>query len=376
MTKDLRLALSLPAHIRNGISYHLAGFLFTPRPKFVCFPVTFRCDSRCQMCNIWQNPPDTPELSLEKIDEIFASRLFKNVEDVVLHGGEPFLRGDIHDIYKIIIKSFSKLKNIMLSTNGLNPKVIEARLQEILAVQRPKSLRLTLSISIDGMKSAHEAIRGVQGSFGLALETLQIMKRYQKKSPFQIEIITVIQPQNLNDLEAVKQLARENDVGINFQPLMIDAFYANSMSDQRLRFSEDQMLAYRRFIGSSLFSQNIARSLYWRNYLEMMEGGKRTLPCAYDRYVFSLYPTGEVLPCSREDWIRFGHVQEKSVDQIWFGQEAKNIRKKMRTLVCPTCDFYCGAEYSLKREFFTLLRYLMRDWRLSFLRRLSLHKMT
>jgi len=92
----------------------------------------------------------------------------------------------------------------------------------------------------------------------------------------------------------------------------------------------------------------------------MLSGGKRTVPCAYDRYVLSFYPTGEVLPCSREHWILFGNVFQNPVDEIWFSQESKKIRKKMKKEVCPTCNFYCGAEYSLKKEFFRYFGYYLK----------------
>ena len=68
----------------------------------------------------------------------------------------------------------------------------------------------------------------------------------------------------------------------------------------------------------------------------------------------------DTLPCSKEDWILFGNVHEKPVDEIWYSRESKNIRKKMRKEVCPTCKFYCGAEYSLKKEFFTYFRYYLK----------------
>jgi radical SAM protein with 4Fe4S-binding SPASM domain len=91
-----------------------------------------------------------------------------------------------------------------------------------------------------------------------------------------------------------------------------------------------------------------------------MAGGKRSVPCAYDRYVLSLYPTGDVLPCAREDWIHFGSVLDSPVDEIWFGKSAKDVRRRMKKEVCPSCDFYCGAEYTLKKEFFTYLRYFLK----------------
>ncbi len=359
-TQTLRQLLSLPAYIIGGISYRLAGFLFTPLPRFVCFPVTFRCNSRCQMCNIWKNPGTVEEMGLAKIEEVFSNRLFRKVEEIVLHGGEPTLRKDIKDIYRIIVKSCPGLKNITSSTNGLNPKLLDKRVGEILSVVDPDKVKLIFTVSIDGMKDSHEEIRGIKGGFDRCIESIRVLKKYQEEYPINVQIITVIQPQNVKDLKKMEDLAREYSVNIIFQPLMIDSYYSNSSSDPRLQFSKNQYRECQEFIRKEFIRGREFKSLYWKNYIEMMDGGKRTVPCANDRYLLSLYPTGEVLPCSKEKWIYFGSVKEKPVDEIWFSKESRKIRKKMRKEVCPSCDFYCSTEYALKKEFFTYFRYYVK----------------
>ncbi len=349
----------LPGLIAGGITYKLAGFLFTPRPKFVAFPVTFRCNSRCQMCNIWQNPKTTDEIDINKIREIFSNPLFRKVEEVVLHGGEPTLRKDLSEIYRIIQASCPCLKEIFSSTNGLNPRMVERRIGEILEVVDFNGLQLTFSVSIDGLKESHEKIRGVPGGFDRAIETLDVLKKFQQRYPIRLGIITVIQPQNLQDLNGVENIAEKYGASLVYQPLMIDTFYENSASDSRLQFSESDLEEYRD-IAKKLARGSNPASLYWRNFIEMMDGGKRTVPCAFDRYVLSLYPTGEVLPCSKEDWILFGNIYDKPVDEIWYSRRADKIRKKMRKEVCPGCTFYCGVDFTLKKEFFTYFRHILR----------------
>jgi MoaA/NifB/PqqE/SkfB family radical SAM enzyme len=345
--------LALPGAVIGGITYKLGGILFIPRPRFVCFPVTFRCNSRCQMCNIWKNSRSTAELDLTTIERIFSHSLFRKVEQVVLHGGEPTLRKDVASIYSILLSKCHSLENITLSTNGLEHALVEKRVREILSVENRRRVQFTFTVSIDGVHSSHEAIRGVPGAFDRVVRTLEILKAFQSSHGIKIDIITVIQPQNLGDLENVMALAGRYGVGLIFQPLFIDTFYGNSECDPRLRFSNDQLAAYRAFINKHLAPGKSTRNLYWRNYLEMMGGGRRRIPCAYDRYVLSLYPTGEVLPCATASWGVFGNVRDIGLEELWFGREARRIRRRMRREVCPGCNFYCGAEYSLKKEFFT-----------------------
>jgi len=361
MIKNIKKLLSLPFYVLGGINYRFSGVLFDPLPRFVCFPVTFRCNSRCQMCNMWQTPDTIEEIDLTKIEEVFSNRLFKKVEEVVLHGGEPTLRKDINKIYEIVVRSCPKLKNITSSTNGLNPKLVDKRVNEILSVVNAKKINLTFTVSIDGLKDSHEKIRGIKGGFDRAIESIKILKKYQSLYPIDVHIITVIQPQNITDLEEIEHLAKEFEVGLIFQPVMIDNFYGNSASDPRLIFSEDQLKEYRLFIKKKLIQAKDPKSLYWINFLDMMNGEPRTVPCAYDRYVLSLYPTGDVLPCATENWFLFGSVYEKQIDDIWFSEKAKEIRKKMRRRVCPSCSFYCGAEYALKKDFFTYFSYYLKS---------------
>ena len=361
MTNNVKNFLSLPVHIINGLNYVFSGFLFTPRPKFICFPITFRCNSRCQMCNMWQTPDTVDEIDLSKIEEVFSNRLFQKVEDVVLHGGEPTLRKDIKNIYEIVVRSCPKLENITSSTNGLSPKLVDKRVNEILSAVDPHKVKLTFTVSIDGLKDSHEKIRGIKGGFDRAIESVEVLKKIQAVHPINVQIITVIQPQNIDDLEEIENLARDYDVGLIFQPLMIDTFYSNSASDPRLTFSDAQLEKYRQFIKKKFIPAKDPKSLYWKNFLDMMAGGKRTVPCAYDRYVLSLYPTGDVLPCATENWFLFGSVYEKGIDDIWFSAKAKEIRKQMRKRVCPSCSFYCGAEYALKKEFFTYFSYYLKS---------------
>jgi MoaA/NifB/PqqE/SkfB family radical SAM enzyme len=351
----LKDILKSPFYIIGGISYHLGGMLFTAKPRMVQFPVCDRCNAKCIMCNRWRKSTDT-EISIEKIREVFRSNLFSRVEDVNLHGGEPTLRKDLADICGIIQDACPRLRRLWISTNGFGAERIEKRILEALDVLNLGRIdSLEVSVSIDGLEETHERIRGVKGGFKQSVETLQVLMRLKKNYPINISIGTVIQPLNLNQLDEIEDFARAMGVPISFQPLMTDEFF-NIRKDARLNFSTEDRETLRRIIERKLVNGSSTTSFYWRDFLCMMDGAKRKSPCPFDRYVFSLYPTGEVLPCSRESWIVFGNVYEQSAERIWFSDESKEIRRRMKRDVCPTCSSYCGVEFSLQKEFFTYAR--------------------
>jgi hypothetical protein len=45
-------------------------------PHIVNFAITWNCNSRCRMCNIWKDA-DKTEISLDVVERIFSDRIFQ-----------------------------------------------------------------------------------------------------------------------------------------------------------------------------------------------------------------------------------------------------------------------------------------------------------
>lgn len=72
--------------------------------------VTYRCNARCNMCDVWKFPTKpAEEIGLDVIRKL-PNLFFANVT-----GGEPFVRQDLPDIITELRK---KAKRIVISTNG------------------------------------------------------------------------------------------------------------------------------------------------------------------------------------------------------------------------------------------------------------------
>jgi MoaA/NifB/PqqE/SkfB family radical SAM enzyme len=355
MFRKLTQLARLPGYFWGSIQYHLAGTLFTARPRMVQFPVCDRCNARCIMCNRWSKKA-TDEIGIEKIREVFRNRLFRKVEQVNLHGGEPTLRDDLAEICRIVQDSCPKLRKIWISTNGFGANRIEKRMLEVLGVLDFRRLAaLEVNLSIDGIGETHDRIRGVKGGFEKAMDTLTALKKLSQNYPIRLTIGTVIQPLNIRELDDIDRLGANLGVPVLFQPLMFDEFF-NLQQCQDLRFSKEDKDALLGIIEGKLGRGSSPTNFYWCDFLEISRGNRRKSPCAFDRYVLSLYPTGEVLPCSRADWIMFGNVYDQAVDRIWYSEKADAVRKRMKSEVCPSCPAYCAVEFSAQKEF---LRYLM-----------------
>ena len=80
-----------------------------PHPTDASIISTYRCQMRCQMCNIWKFPTDAKLEITPKELEILPELKFINIT-----GGEPFQRKDIEDIVAV---SFQKAPRVVISTS-------------------------------------------------------------------------------------------------------------------------------------------------------------------------------------------------------------------------------------------------------------------
>jgi len=131
--------------------------------KQLVFFVTNRCNLRCRHC-FYPINTEPKELTLDEITNFTNKNRFSQI---ILTGGEPFLRNDIIDIAKIFL---NKGCRINIDTNGTFPERVGAFIKEI-----PSAV---FQISIDGNEELHDKIRG-NGSYKKAMETLDILRAYK-----------------------------------------------------------------------------------------------------------------------------------------------------------------------------------------------------
>ena len=60
--------------------------------------LTYRCNSRCAMCHLWQHPT-LPE---EEITPALLAKLPKGITTITLTGGEPTLRDELEAIAYVL----------------------------------------------------------------------------------------------------------------------------------------------------------------------------------------------------------------------------------------------------------------------------------
>lgn len=162
--------------------------------------ITYNCNSRCVMCDIWKMDPQ------EQLTADDYLRLPDTLKDVNISGGEPFLRKDIVQIVRNVRQRLPKAR-IVISSNGFSTALIKKRLEEIL--QYVPDIRV--GISIDGMQQLHDEVRGIPNGFNKCMATIDMMKEIGVKN---IRIAFTAMTVNVHEIKNVYNLSREK--GIQF----------------------------------------------------------------------------------------------------------------------------------------------------------------
>src|SRR4051812_22533802 len=113
---------------------------------------TYRCDSRCSMCHIWQHPTlPKDEVKLEDL-----AKLPGGIDNLNITGGEPTLRTDLKDLVELL---YPKAKTLEISSNGLHADRIEPIIR--------KYPNVKVRFSLEAIGERNNDIRGEKDGFAI-----------------------------------------------------------------------------------------------------------------------------------------------------------------------------------------------------------------
>jgi len=277
---------------------------------------TYRCNCKCYMCNIWKYPTKVEE-------EIKPQTLNKlpNLSFCNITGGEPFQRDEIEEIVYILKR---KAKRIVVSTNGY--------LTERIVKVKKKNKDIGIRISIEGLPEANDKLRGRKNGFDHGLRTLLNLKKIGLKDiGFGITVSDI----NTKDMLELYELAKGLDV--EFATAAVHNGYYFHSYDNEIKNKEEVVGYFKEIIKELLKSKkpkNWFRAYFNYGLINYIRGNKRLLPCEAGTENFFVDPWGEIRPCNAMEeryWFdSMGNLNEKSFDEIWYGDKAREIREKVK----------------------------------------------
>jgi MoaA/NifB/PqqE/SkfB family radical SAM enzyme len=326
--------LELPARVARQWLFRRFGWPALPF-SLVC-SVTFRCNSRCRTCNVWQKRSD--ELSLPEWEAIFT-RLGHAALYITFSGGEPFLREDLADIVIAAAQACSPLL-VTIPTNGLLPERIAAQTERI--CRACPQTTFGINLSLDGLEQSHDAIRGVPGNWQRAMRTWQALRSLALPNLL-CNVHTVISRFNVEDFERIQEglLALKPDnylsevaeerqelgtIGASIAPTPSQYARAATHLERALVSASRKGLAQ---------ATAALRARYYRLAVRILQERRQVIPCYAGWASGHIAPNGDVWTCcTRAEPI--GNLRQSGYDlrSIWLSNRAAELRRSIKSGQC------------------------------------------
>ncbi|MFH1610430.1 MAG: radical SAM protein [Patescibacteria group bacterium] len=303
-------------------------------PYGLIFYVTNKCNSRCIMCFNWKilNKDLQNEMTLDEIDQ-FTKKIGK-LKSVGLGGGEPSLRSDLPEIVNLFVKN-NKASVVFIAFNSLLPNKTAEQVEAIF--EKSPNVSLKIGLSLDGVGSIHDKVRGVEGNFEKFLQTYKKLEDLKKKYPrLRTRICTTVLNQNIDNIEELIEYVRENFKS-SFHGLELVKGSVPQADTKGLDLSKYEKII-KSIKESEKNSNNIYRRiinpLYQKVCVYILKNKKQVVPCRMSNFMPVIDAQGNIYPCEGRG--KIGNLRESDYDlkKVWQSSNSKNERKKIKKEKC------------------------------------------
>lgn len=309
------------------------------RPKVIQFPVIDICNSKCQMCRIWENKK-SEDITIDQLRSGLSSKLFSEVAGIGFNGGEPTLRSDLPDLVQIAIDCLPSLKNISLITNAYNYQEVIRQVEKIGLICKKERVHFDLMVSLDGYGEIHDLVRGKPGNFERAKKVIEYVKSTELVDSLRIGC-TVIRD-NVNHLGDLLDFCIENNLyvkyrlGVPHQRLYTEDIkepYALTKSEtyELVEFLEGLIKNYER---------NYLQKHFYRSLIgQLVNNSPRKAGCDWKHRGATITAKGELAYCAVKSKALMSDISEGDPEKIYFD----NV-DHLNDIIRKSCDS-CNHDY-------------------------------
>lgn len=315
-----------------------------PSPLKVNLALTYRCQYRCQTCDIWQVKP-TGELTTDEVLTFVARNDFLRWAD--LTGGEIFLRQDVDEILRAIGRTWKKLAILHYPTNGfLTERIVEATRR----LSTSTAARVVVTVSLDGPEKLNDAVRGVEGGYRRQVETLRKLREIPGVKAVAGMTLSAL---NLGAVAATLAALAEDCPGFSPDDLHLNVmqisphYYGNEERGGLVPPTEEVAEVLSRHRNTRRRRRTVEGWLEER-FLALLKNflrtGRTPLPCAALKASCFIDPWGRVYPCIAYDKV-IGSLRENAMDllSVWRRAETLKLQAEIEGGECPHCWTACEA---------------------------------
>lgn len=324
-------------HVKNiyaGLKKIIASHDLPTKPKVLNFMANDICNSRCLMCNVWKRK-EVKNLSPEELRFILSDELFSDLEYVGISGGEPTLRKDLDEIFKVFTSTLKNLKGIGLITNGLNTDQVLKGIERVNKVCVQAGVPFNAMVSLDGIGEVHDRVRGKEGNFKNAVYVLRYLR---DNTDIPISIGCTIIKENVWNADQVLQFCRDENIYGRFRiGEFIDRLYNQNLNEQIRNFDDDERYQIMLFFNKLYYDYETSPSIKatYRSIIAMIaENQSRLSGCPYRHSAIGLDSVGNLLYCSPKS-PNLGICLNESPYKIYLNN--LNLRQEIIKNHCKSC---------------------------------------
>lgn len=317
-----------------SLAKHWLGFA---NPIYVLYLVTYKCNLRCRMCNVYAQKSNG-ELSLVEVNKVADILKELGVGIVNIGGGEPLVRQDSAEI----IRAFSKRGiSTRLQTNAV--LIDENKIKEMLDAGLEG-----ISISLDTLNMEKESyIFNVKNVAENVIKNILLLANIFPYPQYSI-LTSVVSKYNIDDVEDVIKFADMLGWYHSIIPVHLDKSGKNKFCsfDEKMRFNRDDFKKIDEVYDKILaYKSKGYRIFNYRDFLEgskeFLKNGKSNWSCSAGMSYFAIRPDGNISPCHHYN-IDLNILDPKFKTIL----KSAEYKKRMKKLIpkCLGCMNVCWAE--------------------------------
>jgi len=355
------LAVEAVSLLGEVITNNIAGRFKTLKPRVLQVNVNQRCNAKCGMCSIWQTKNPT-EMSLEMLKQVFSDPLFRTIEYTIVAGGEPTLRTDLPELVALMLETMPRLRKVSIPTTGLATERCVSMFSAIAKACAQRQVAFSVGLSLDGLGDVYKRVRGVPGGDKKVTNTLVALQKVSREIEFDVSIGPTISGLNVYHMGEMVEFSKKYDVDIAFQiAALSETYYNNADLKDNIAFTPEALVFLRKFLKEQTAQSPLLSEtpFYYEKALEMLEGGRRAIPCPYQDQGLVMDPTGDVYYCINSRSI--GNLHERTASEIYYDRKNLEFRNRVKEETCPGCQMSCFVGVGLRKTLFPFLGFVVKQ---------------
>jgi radical SAM protein with 4Fe4S-binding SPASM domain len=309
------------------------------RPFYTVWEITLACDLACRHCGSRAGRERPDELSTAEALDLVRQLAELGCKEVTLIGGEAYLRDDWTEIAKAVTGYGMRCG---ITSGGRNFTLERAKAAKEAGIA-------SVSISVDGHRETHDALRGVKGSYDAAIQAL----RNLRQAGIPVTANTQINRGSLHEMESLFDVLVAE--GIRSWQIQLTVAMGRAADEPHILLQPWQMIEVMPMV-ARIKKKAIEKKVaiwpgnnvgYFGPYETLLKG---TMPrghmasCGAGRSTLGIEANGDIKGCPSlptNDWVG-GNIREHSLQDIW---EKTEPLRYTRDRTVEDLDGYCRTCY-------------------------------